>query len=67
MYGTITNTTIFGTYDIGVAVSKTTFANGADSSNNLAIPGCPKLEYIELGTVEYDETSWYKYACMRYL
>ena len=52
MYGTITNTTIFGTYDIGVAVSKTTFANGADSSNNLAIPGCPKLEYIELGTVK---------------
>jgi hypothetical protein len=52
MYGTKTNTTIFGTYDSGKAVSKTTFANGQDLSNTPPIPGCPKLGYIELGTVK---------------
>ena len=52
MYGTKTNTTIFGTYDLGKAISKTTFANGQDLSANPPIPGCPKLNYIELGTVK---------------
>ena len=41
MYRTLTNTTIFGTYDVGRAVSRTTFA-----------PDCPELAYIELGTVK---------------
>jgi hypothetical protein len=41
MYRTLTNTTIFGTYDAGRAVSRTTFA-----------PECPELAYIELGTVK---------------
>lgn len=52
MYGTLTNTTIFGTYDTDQAVSKTTFANGQDMSDSPPIPGCPKLTYIELGTVK---------------
>ena len=52
MYGTKTNMTIFGTYDSGTAVSKTTFANGQDLSNTPPIPGCPKLGYMELGTVK---------------
>ena len=52
MYGTKTNTTIFGTYDLGKAISKTTFANGQDLSTDPPIPGCPKLNYIELGTVK---------------
>ena len=51
MYGTKTNTTIFGTYDTAQAVSRTTFANGQDLSEE-AIPGCPKLNYIELGTMK---------------
>merc|ERR1719313_828815 len=41
MYRTLTNTTIFGTYDIGRAVSTITFA-----------PECPELRYIELGTMK---------------
>ena len=52
MYKTRTNTAIFGTYEIGKAVSKTTFANGQDLSDNPPIPGCPKLGYIELGAVK---------------
>ena len=52
MYDTKTNTTIFGTYDIGRAISKTTFANGQDTTDNPAIPGCLKLNYIELGTMK---------------
>jgi hypothetical protein len=52
MYRTLTNTTIFGTYDTGIAVSKTTFANGQDLTTDPAIPGCPELNYIELGTMK---------------
>ena len=52
MYNTLTNTTIFGTYDTDKAVSKTTFANGQDLTTDPAIPGCPELNYIELGTMK---------------
>lgn len=52
MYGTKTNTTIFGTYDIGRAISKTTFANGQDTSTNPSLPGCPNLNFIELATMK---------------
>ena len=52
MYRTNTTTTIFGTYDVGRAVSKTTFANGQDHSDASPVPGCPNLARIELGTVK---------------
>jgi hypothetical protein len=53
MYRTQTNSTIFGTYDVGKALSKTTFANGQSLSDDASpVPGCPSLANIELGKVK---------------